>query len=136
MVRGVGLDGSSDQTECAGRWPLRVSDIEGSTKQWAMSPGEMGAALARLDALLDDVVRANGGEIFKSSGDGGHALFATVPAALAAAAALQRRLNGEDFSAVGGLKLRIGVHCGPAAFRDGDYFGLTLNRTARIMAAG
>jgi predicted ATPase/class 3 adenylate cyclase len=119
-----------------GHYAFLFTDIEGSTKQWAMFPGEMGGALARLDAVLDDVVRANGGEVFKSSGDGGHALFATVPAALTAAAALQRRLNGEDFSAVGGLKLRIGVHCGPAAFRDGDYFGLTLNRTARIMAAG
>ncbi|WP_460255346.1 hypothetical protein [Acidiphilium sp. MT5] len=37
---------------------------------------------------------------------------------------------------MGGLKFRIGVHTGPAEFRDDDNFGLTLGRTARIMAAG
>jgi predicted ATPase/class 3 adenylate cyclase len=119
-----------------GHYAFLFTDIEGSTKRWAMFPGNMGAALARLDVVLNDVVRAAGGEVFKTTGDGSHAVFAKVSAALTAAAALQSRMDAEDFGAVGGIKLRIGVHCGPAAFREGDYFGLTLSRTARIMAAG
>ena len=31
--------------------------------------------------------------------------------------------------------MRVGAHLGPAVERDGDWFGLTLNRCARIMAA-
>jgi predicted ATPase len=33
------------------------------------------------------------------------------------------------------LKVRMGLHTGAAEFRDGDYFGAVLNRTARIMSA-
>ena len=38
---------------------------------------------------------------------------------------------------VGGLdlRLRMGLHTGPASFRDGDYFGPSLNRSARLTAA-
>ncbi|GAA5265455.1 adenylate/guanylate cyclase domain-containing protein [Acidiphilium sp. MT5] len=112
------------------------TDIEGSTQRWVRYPEAMGAAIARHDALLRDGVAAAGGAVFKTTGDGGCAVFARVQAALTAAALLQTRLGEEDFAAVGGLKFRIGVHCGPAEFRDDDYFGLTLGRTARIMAAG
>ncbi len=112
------------------------TDIEGSTKRWAMFPGEMGAALARHDALLRDVVAAAGGVVFKTLGDGGCAVFAQTDAALRAAAMLQIRLAGEDFTAIAGLSFRIGVHCGPAEFRDDDYFGLTLARTKLLMSAG
>jgi adenylate cyclase len=31
---------------------------------------------------------------------------------------------------------RIGVHCGPAIFRDGDYYGAEVNRAARIVTRG
>ncbi|WP_460252863.1 adenylate/guanylate cyclase domain-containing protein [Acidiphilium sp. MT5] len=112
------------------------TDIEGSTQRWARYPEAMGAAMARHDALLREGVAAAGGAVFKTTGDGGCAVFARIPAALTAAALLQTRLGGENFAAVGGLKFRIGVHTGPAEFRDDDYFGLTLGRTARIMAAG
>ncbi|MGC8532895.1 MAG: adenylate/guanylate cyclase domain-containing protein, partial [Acidiphilium sp.] len=112
------------------------TDIEGSTQRWVRYPEAMGEAMARHDALLRDGVAAAGGAVFKTTGDGGCAVFARVQAALTAAALLQTRLGEEDFAAVGGLKFRIGVHCGPAEFRDDDYFGLTLGRTARIMAAG
>lgn len=48
------------------------TDIVGSTTRWAKFPRQMGAALARHDALLRDVVRAAGGAVFKTSGDGGY----------------------------------------------------------------
>jgi class 3 adenylate cyclase len=108
------------------------TDIEGSTQRWVRYP----AAMARHEKLLREGVAASGGAVFKTTGDGGCAVFARIEAALTAAAWLQTRLAREDFAAVGGLKCRIGVHCGPAEFRDDDYFGLTLGRTARIMAAG
>ncbi|MCW8309093.1 adenylate/guanylate cyclase domain-containing protein [Acidiphilium sp. PA] len=112
------------------------TDIEDSTKRWAMYPTAMRAALARHDEVLRAVVAEAGGAVFKITGDGGCAVFASVGAALEAAVRLQIRLREEDFAAVDGLRFRMGVHSGPAEFRDDDYFGLTLSRTARIMAAG
>jgi class 3 adenylate cyclase len=34
-----------------------------------------------------------------------------------------------------GLRIRCGLHTGPVQARDNDYFGGTINRTARIMNA-
>jgi predicted ATPase/class 3 adenylate cyclase len=123
-------------TPAEAHYAFLFTDIEGSTARWAEFPDHMGAALARHDALLRDVVRAAGGTVFKTTGDGGHAVFTTVATALEAAVALQARMAAQDFGAVGGMRLRVGVHCGPAELRDGDYYGLVLSRTARIMAAG
>jgi len=55
------------------------------------------------------------------------AVFTSVRQALAAAVRAQRSLA---------LPVRMGVHTGEAELRDGDYYGPTLNRTARVMDAG
>ena len=53
---------------------------------------------------------------------------------------LPRRAAGtccdEPWGETGPLRVRMGLHAGEAAEREGDYFGPTLNRTARIMSAG
>ena len=36
----------------------------------------------------------------------------------------------------GPLRVRMGVHTGAASLRDGDYYGPTLNRAARLMSVG
>ena len=48
----------------------------------------------------------------------------------------QRSLGTEPWPDTGPLRVRMGIHCGEADQRGGDYFGPTVNRTARIMAAG
>ncbi|MDQ6766412.1 MAG: NB-ARC domain-containing protein, partial [Candidatus Eremiobacteraeota bacterium] len=48
----------------------------------------------------------------------------------------QRTLSAEDFSAVGGLPVRMGLHAGEASERNGDYFGPAVNRVARLMSMG
>ena len=37
---------------------------------------------------------------------------------------------------MGPIHVRVAVHCGPAQERDGDFFGQTLNRAGRLLAAG
>ena len=71
--------------------------------------------------------RAQGGWLFKHTGDGVCAAFGSARAAIDAAVEAQRRL---------GLPVRMGVATGEAEERDGDYFGPALNRAARVMAAG
>ncbi|HET9223432.1 MAG TPA: tetratricopeptide repeat protein [Roseiflexaceae bacterium] len=112
------------------------TDIERSTRRWEEHPQAMRAALPRHDALLREAVEAHGGVIFKTVGDGIHAVFARPSDALAAALAAQRALVVEPWGAVGPLRVRMALHTGAAKERAGDYFGPPLNRVARLLAAG
>ncbi|HEX5587923.1 MAG TPA: hypothetical protein VFZ17_11495, partial [Acidimicrobiia bacterium] len=77
---------------------------------------------------------AHGGHVVKTTGDGFHAAFATADEGLLAAIAAQRALDGAAWPATGPLRVRMGLHTGGASLRDGDYFGGSLNRAARLMA--
>jgi class 3 adenylate cyclase len=112
------------------------TDIEGSTQLWDAHPQAMPAALARHDAILHALITAHHGVVFKTVGDGAHAVFSTAPDALVAALACQHALQGELGAVTGPLRVRIALHSGAAVTRDGDYYGAPLNRVARILAAG
>lgn len=112
------------------------TDIEGSTKLWEQSPDAMRVALARHDTLMKNAIVQNEGYLVKTTGDGFFAAFATAPAALAAAVAFQQALHNEVWSEEAVIKVRAGLHTGAAEMRDGDYFGPTLNRAARLMSVG
>ena len=64
------------------------------------------------------------------------AVFASAGDAAAAGLAAQRGLAEGSWAETGPLRVRMGVHSGQAEERGGDFFGPTVNRTARIMAAG
>ena len=112
------------------------SDIEGSTVRWERDHEVMATTLARHDALMRAAMEARGAYIFKTMGDAFCAAFAMPLDALTAALDAQRALGAEDFSAVEGLRVRMALHTGNANERDGDYFGPTVNRVARLLAVG
>ena len=95
----------------------------------------MGAALARHDALIRAAVETHGGHVFKTVGDAVCAAFQAPRDSLEAAIDAQRALAAEDWKRIGSLAVRMGIHVGAAEFRDGDYFGGTLNRVSRIESA-
>jgi predicted ATPase len=103
------------------------TDVEGSTRRWEADAESMRAALAAHDEVLRRAIEAHGGWLFKHTGDGVCAAFASPKSAADAAVAAQRALE---------LPVRMGLATGEAEFRDGDYFGAVLNRAARVMAAG
>jgi predicted ATPase len=103
------------------------TDVEGSTRRWEADAGAMRAALAAHDEVLRSAIGACGGWLFKHTGDGVCAAFASPRSAVDAAVAAQRALE---------LPVRMGIATGEAELRDGDYFGAVLNRAARVMAAG
>ena len=111
------------------------TDLEGSTELWERAPALMAQALAAHDALVRDIVADHGGDVFSASGDGFAATFASAGDGLAAAVDIQRRLRDVGADGVE-LRMRIGLHTGPAQARSGNYFGRTVNRAARIMSAG
>ena len=115
------------------------TDIEGSTKLWEEFPEAMKAALSKHDSILKEAVESNHGQIFKTTGDGVHAVFTTAMDALNAAVEAQRKLNSlilnyreasprdelqitSPQSPVSSLFLRarMGLHTGEAELRDGD----------------
>jgi predicted ATPase/class 3 adenylate cyclase len=112
------------------------SDIEGSTRRWEQYPAAMQDALRRHDEVMRAAIAAHGGTVFKTIGDAFCAVFPTAPAAVAAARDAQRALGAGDFEAIGGLRVRMAIHAGSAEERDDDYFGPTVNRVARLLAAG
>ncbi len=112
------------------------SDIEGSTVRWERDSAAMEAALARHDALVRAALEAHGAYVFKTVGDAFCAAFEKAPNAIAAAFDAQRALAAADFSAVEGVRARMALHTGRSAERDGDYFGPTVNRVARLLAIG
>jgi len=103
------------------------TDVEGSTRRWEKDADGMRAALAAHDTVLRTAIETHGGWLFKHTGDGVCAAFASPRSAVDAAVAAQRAL---------GLPVRMGLATGEAELREGDYFGAVLNRAARVMAAG
>lgn len=112
------------------------SDIEGSTERWERHRTAMKGAVARHEELMHAAIVAHGGHVFKTVGDAFCVAFRTVPDAIAAALAAQQSLSKEDFSAVDGLGVRMALHTGLADERNGDYFGPTVNRVARLLSIG
>src|SRR5262249_61990195 len=79
------------------------------------------------DEVLRSAIEAQGGWLFKHTGDGICAAFSSPRAGVDAAIVAQRKLE---------LPVRMGIATGEAELREGDYFGAVLNRAARVMAAG
>jgi len=112
------------------------TDIEGSTTLWEKFPERMRGALAQHDLVLRGIIEGRNGRVFKTVGDSFFAVFPAADDAVAAATDVQHRLLAEPWTEVGeSLRVRIAIHTGPAESRDGDYFGPTLNRLARILAS-
>ena len=123
---GAGESGSAGASSYA-TYTFLFTDVEGSTRRWEADPAAMDVGLAAHDKMLTATVQAHRGTVFKRTGDGVHAVFSSAADAVRAAVEAQRQLV---------LPVRMGIHSGEALEREGDYFGTTLNRCARLMDAG
>ena len=113
------------------------TDIEGSTKMWERHPQAMQRALSRHDDILREATQEHGGYVFKTVGDAFCCAFPTTPDALEAALVAQQELFAEEWGEeIGTVRVRMALHTGAAEERDGDYFGPSVNRVARLLSAG
>ncbi|OBH01243.1 hypothetical protein A5696_13855 [Mycobacterium sp. E2699] len=103
------------------------TDVKGGTRRWEADAERMRIALAAHDDVLCKAIEAQGGWLFKHTGDGVCAVFASPRCAVDAAVAAQRALE---------LPVRMGIATGEAELRGADYFRTVQNRAARVMAAG
>jgi predicted ATPase/class 3 adenylate cyclase len=111
------------------------TDIEGSTRLWEEQPERMRPALAAHDALVRETVERHRGQVVKMTGDGVHAAFEDALDAVEATIALQGGIVSIASEFGVPLWVRCGLHAGPAEGRDGDFYGNTVNRAARVMSA-
>ena len=102
------------------------TDVVGSTRRWELDPAVMSAELAEHDEVLRSMIAAHGGYVFATGGDGFAAAFADPVRALQAA-----------------MEAQAGAVAGADGVAHRDCRGArrqllrsTLNRAARIMAAG
>ncbi len=121
------MGSGADGVRPSGTVTFLFTDIEGSTRRWEDDADAMRTALAVHDEVLRSAIENCGGWLFKHTGDGVCAAFASARAAIDAAVAAQRLL---------GLPVRMGIATGEAEQRGDDYFGPALNRAARVMAVG
>jgi class 3 adenylate cyclase len=110
------------------------TDVERSAWLWEQSPEAMRAALTRHDALAADLVGAHDGLLIKSRGEGDSlfAVFGSAPDAVRAACAFQQALAVEAWPAETPLRVRMALHTGEADLRERDYYGVAVNRCARL----
>jgi len=119
-----------------GETPLTFlfTDIVGSTRLWQRHGSDMPAALEFHDGVVKKAVDVHRGRVFAGGGDGFGAVFSATNLAVEAALSIQSSLEALG---VGGesLRVRMGIHTGVALERDDDYYGLAVNRAARLATA-
>lgn len=112
------------------------TDIEGSTPLFE----RLGAAYEPLQERHRELLRhawaEHGGHEIGTEGDSFFVAFADPAAALRACIDGQRALAVEPWPADAAIRVRMGVHSGPAEPQDGNYTSLTVHAAARVMAAG
>src|SRR5580658_2478829 len=115
---------------------LLFTDIEGSVRLWEADRDAMAAASARHERIVREQIEASGGHVFKTVGEAHRAVFADPVAALSSAVAIQRAVGAEPWTSNLPIRVRMALHSGACAERDGDYVGPVVNRTARLLDVG
>jgi len=132
-------DVTATRIETTGRLVRRCflfSDIVDSTANWEADAAGMAASLRLHDRIVRDCLERHGGVVMSNPGDGFGAEFDDDAAAVEAGQAIQDALAGAAWCDGPALDVRVGMESGEAEFRDGNFFGPTVNRAARVGDAG
>ena len=130
----------SSQPFPAGTLTMLLTDVEGSTKQWAERPDAMRVAMERHHGIAREAIARHDGYQPPDQGEGDSvfAVFARASDAVALALDLQRRLGAERWPGGVELRVRVAVHTGELELRDDgrNYFGEAISRCARLRDTG
>ena len=115
-----------------------VVDVVGYSR---LMEGDETGTLARLKGLrlsvIEPIVSANSGRVFKTTGDGFLIEFSSVVNAVIASLQMQRKVDSDENQNVPENKrllLRVGVHLGDIVDDGSDVFGDGVNVAARLEA--
>jgi class 3 adenylate cyclase len=122
-----------------GHIALLFTDLKGSTALYRRIGDAAAYRLVRNHfAFLTEVVRDHEGTVVKTIGDAVMAAFSSDRQAVAAALAIQRRVQAfnDENGLTEGLVIKLGIHAGPTiavTLNDRlDYFGSVVNMAARL----
>jgi adenylate cyclase len=111
------------------------ADIVGYSRlMGANEVGTLDALNNRRATILEPVVAAHNGRIFKLTGDGVLAEFGSAVSAIESAIAIQHDLQGRNANVPEDrrIEMRIGINLGEIIAQDGDIYGDGVNLAARI----
>jgi class 3 adenylate cyclase len=112
-----------------------LTDIEGSTGLLERLADEYALVLADVRRRVRAAVQRAGGRVVSARGDDSFTVFASAPAALEGALAIQRAMRADPWPDGGEARLRIGLHRGRPQLTDAGYVGLSVHAAARICFA-
>jgi class 3 adenylate cyclase len=142
MVHGQALDtlgpfgvGAAMGELPSGTIAFLFTDIEGSTQLLTRLRDRYAGVLAEHQRLLRAAFDRHDGREVHTEGDAFFVAFARANDAIAAAVSAQRAVGSQRWPNGVQLRVRMGIHTGQAAVRDGDYVGLDVHRAARICSA-
>jgi class 3 adenylate cyclase len=125
----VDAERASERVTKRARRTFLFTDISRSTDLLGLLGKDVWEGVLRKhDEIARAAIAEQAGEIVKTTGDGFFAVFGDASAAVEAATQIQRRLrdNGSP------LSLRIGIHCGEALQKEGDWEGEAVIVAARL----
>ena len=124
-----------DRSRAANALTIMMTDVVGSTElRRARGDQDADGILALQAAIVQLQVAAFGGRVRKSLGDGFLISFPSDVAAVRAAVAIQHALDEHNTAdPQRAVEVRIGVHSGQVAERDGDLLGQAVHAAARVM---
>src|SRR6266516_5225942 len=108
------------------------SDVEGSTRLLRQLRDDYVAVLAQHQRLLREAFGTHGGHEVDTQGDSFFVAFLRPRDAVLGAVAAQRSLEDHRWPSGIELRVRIGIHTGPAELAGERYVGLAVHRAARI----
>ena len=111
-----------------------LTDIEGSTALLTLLGTGTGPCCAGVRGVIRSAVRRAGGREVDARADEFFAVFESASGAMAAAAAIQRRLGERPWPQGVQVRVRAGIHSGRPTLTDAGYIGLSVHTTARICA--
>ncbi|HVH62617.1 MAG TPA: AAA family ATPase, partial [Candidatus Dormibacteraeota bacterium] len=120
----------------AGIVAFLLTDLAGSTHAWEVRPDAMRQVLEQHDQIIGRCVEQHGGALVEAGreGDSVLAVFQNTAAAASAALDIQRAVAAAKWPEGIIVRIRIALHAGEAQLRGGHYFGVALNRCARLLA--
>ena len=112
------------------------TDVEGSTQLFTRLGPHFLDVLEEHRRIIRSALASHGGVEVKTEGDGFFVAFADPARAVAACVELQRALAAHEWPADGDVRVRVGLHMGPAEPADGDYVAYDVHVAARVSGAG
>jgi predicted ATPase/class 3 adenylate cyclase len=111
------------------------TDIEGSTALLGrLGEDDYARVLAGHHALIRSALATHDGREIDTQGDAFFAVFSSSRGCVAAAVAVQQALQAQAWPGGEPVRVRMGIHCGEAAWTATGLVGLEVHRAARMAA--